>query len=100
MISRESTATRPMMPQAIIAAAFFDTLPRSSAPFRKAPRNGRTGISQISSFMGDSSPLTFEIRGLIESRRLAQPEERDEDPEPHRRLARGDGDGEDREDLA
>src|ERR1700681_736425 len=99
MTNRPSTAANPTVPQAIGGTACLPMRPRSRNPFSRAPRNGRTGMTQSSVFITFIG-LALELRSPVERRGLAQAEEGDEDAEPHRRLAGGDGDREDGEDLA
>src|SRR5215213_9589621 len=98
MATSPRTAARPTTPQAIPAATPLLTRPLSRNPLSNAPRKGRTGMIQRRSFM--LVFLALEVRRLVELRRLAQAVEGDQDAQPHRRLARGHGDGEDREDLS
>src|SRR5687768_16524866 len=96
MMAIARIAAIPVTPQAIQATACLPMRPLSRKPLSRAPTKGRTGMSQISSFIA----LPFELRRLIELRGLAQAEQGNQDAKSDRGLARRHRDREDREDLA
>src|SRR5262249_41077284 len=92
-----STAESPVVPRAtrFVIVRFFcvSGLATARVPWTSAPMAGSSGMS--TRMVG----LTIQLPRLIDVDRAAQAIELNDDGQPHRRLARRDGDDEDGEDL-